>query len=314
MPITLSTIVKKHPFATFVLLAYAFSWWPWPFYLAELSPAVIVGFGPFLAAVAVLALTGGRAAVRELLARMVRWRVGWRWYAVALGLPIIIGGLAALLIILSGAPSPDAAQLAQWRLLPSLLLTYLFIPGIAGTWEEPGWRGFALPSLAARHSQLAAALLLGIIWAGWHLPLFLTNIIPGADLLYIAGSTVLFGWLYYHADSSVLIVLIFHAMNNSAGLYFPALFSRAYAEQFALLQSAVCLSIAALLIVWQWRFWSAQPGAPLHPISSTGMYNNVSPTRELRASASSSNISAVSSSGSKAGWMHSGSNIRSRRR
>lgn len=252
----LSQSLARHPLLAFVVLAYAFSWWSWPLYALDLSPAPIVGFGPFLAAMVVLGLIGGRSAVKRLLRQMVRWRVGLRWYAIALGAPIIITGLAAVLNVLLGAPPPAAEQLAQWpSLLPTFLLL-LLVPGIGGAWEEPGWRGYALPRLAAGHSQLAAALVIFFIWGGWHLPLFLTGIIPWADLLFIAGTVVLYDWVYYRADRSALIIMVFHAMNNTVGQYFPALFSGAYVSQLALLQAEVSVFFALLLLIGQWRFWT----------------------------------------------------------
>src|SRR3712207_9046457 len=84
------SVVRRHPLIAFFVLAYAFSWWPWPLYALGLSPGAIVGFGPFFAAVAVLALTGGTAGVMILLRRMVRWRVVPLWYAAALLLPVAI--------------------------------------------------------------------------------------------------------------------------------------------------------------------------------------------------------------------------------
>jgi hypothetical protein len=88
-------LVHRHPLVAFSVLAYTLSWWGWPLYAAGLSPAPVVGFGPFLAALVVLALTHGRAGVGTLLRRVVRWRVGPGWYAVALLLPVAVTGAAA---------------------------------------------------------------------------------------------------------------------------------------------------------------------------------------------------------------------------
>ena len=77
------SVVQRYPLIIFFVLAYVFSWWPWPLYALGLSPSLIVAFGPFLAAILVLALTGGKAGVVALLRRIVRWRVcgrcGMRW-------------------------------------------------------------------------------------------------------------------------------------------------------------------------------------------------------------------------------------------
>src|SRR5215203_4932541 len=80
-------LVKRHPIITFFLLAYALSWLGWPMWALGLYPNPVFGFGPFLAALLVLAITNGKSGVGGLLRRMVRWRVGLGWYAVALLLP-----------------------------------------------------------------------------------------------------------------------------------------------------------------------------------------------------------------------------------
>jgi uncharacterized protein len=255
----LLTAVDRHPIIVFIGLAYAFSWWLWPLYALDLSPATIVGFGPFLAALVVLAVTGGKPAIARLLRQIGRWRVGLRWYAMALGLPLLVSGSAALLNVLLGAPPPDAERLAQWPVMLPAFLLLLLLPGIGGAWEEPGWRGYLLPKLAAGRSQLGAALLLGVIIAGWHLPLFLTRIIPWADLLFIFGTVLIFNWVYYRSGGSLLIIMIFHAMNNAVGQYVPTLFSGRYMAQFSLLQGELCLLVALSMVIITWGFWTGRP-------------------------------------------------------
>lgn len=251
--------IKRHPFASFIFLAYAFSWWMWPLYLLDLSPAVIVGFGPFLGAILVLGLTGGRPAVKELLAQMARWRVGLRWYLIALGLPIMISGLAAGLTILSGAPVPGEQQLALWPSLFTSFLVLLIVPGIGGAWEEPGWRGYALPSLVPGRSQFGAGVVLALVIAGWHLPLFLNGIIPWVDLLFLLGTVVIFNWVYYQAGRSVLIIMIFHAMNNAASQFLLSLFSEAYGDRLASYQGILYIMTALLVLSTQRAFWTYKP-------------------------------------------------------
>ena len=135
------SMVRRYPLIAFFVLAYAFSWWPWPLYALDLIPGYIVGFGPFLAALVVLGPTRGKAGILGLLKAMVRWRVGLVWYTAALLLPVGIALCATVLNVLLGAPAPTSAELGAW---PGLLTTYfllLLIPGIGGAWEEPGWRG-----------------------------------------------------------------------------------------------------------------------------------------------------------------------------
>ena len=133
------SLVRRYPVTAFFVLACALSWWPWILYSVGLSPTPIVGVGPFLAALLVLALTEGKSGVMGLLRRMVRWRVGLQWYAVALLLPIVvILAAAALNVFLLGAQrTSSVADLGGWSSFLLLFLLSLLIPGFAGTWEEP---------------------------------------------------------------------------------------------------------------------------------------------------------------------------------
>jgi membrane protease YdiL (CAAX protease family) len=235
---------------TFFALAYALSWWPWLLYPAGLSPSPVIGCGPFLAAVVVLAYTSGRAGVGGLLRRMVRWRVEPAWYAVALLLPIAVASTAAGLNILLGAPAPAPAQLAAW---PSVLATFallILIPGIGGTWEEPGSRGYAQPELQARHSVLSATLIVAGLWAGWHLPLFLTGKIPWSDSVLIVAVSAVFTWLLNGTYGSVLIAMLFHTMMNAfGGAFIGPMFTGADFSRYSWLQAGVWSAVALLVIV-----------------------------------------------------------------
>src|SRR5919107_5199287 len=100
------SVVRRYPLIFFFVLAYAFSWWPWPLYALDLIPGYIVGFGPFLAALVVLGSTRGKAGILELLKAMARWRVGLVWYAAALLLPVAVAPGSTVVQGLLGAPHP----------------------------------------------------------------------------------------------------------------------------------------------------------------------------------------------------------------
>ena len=122
-----------------------------------------------------LAITRGKTGVVGLLRRMVRWRVGLRWYAVALLLPVAISLAAAVFNVLLGAQAPSSVELGSWMGLFSTFFLLLLVPGIGGAWEEPGWRGYALPRLQVGRSTLFASLILGVLIVVWHLPLMLVG-------------------------------------------------------------------------------------------------------------------------------------------
>jgi len=249
----LASLIRRYPLVSFFVLAYALSWWPWILYAFGLSPAPIASFGPFLAALVVLAITQGKSGIGGLLRRMVRWRVGIRWYAVALLLPVGIALAATALNVLLGAQAPSAADLGGWTGLFSTFAVVLLIPGAGGAWEEPGWRGFALPSLQAGRSALVASLILGAVWALWHLPLVVaTGQMGGWDIVIIMAWTLVLTWVYNGTGGSVLIVMMMHAMFNTVSGSFisPLAFSGADSVRQSWLLAAVWGAVAVAVVMW----------------------------------------------------------------
>jgi uncharacterized protein len=242
--------VRRRPLIAFFALAYALSWWPAILYALDLSPQPIVGFGPFLAAVVVLAITHGKTGVVTLLRRMVQWRVGPRWYAIALLLPVAIEVAAAGLNLLAGAQPPSSVELSGWTGLLPTFLFLLLVPGIGGAWEEPGWRGYALPRLQVGRSALSASL---ILWAGivvWHLPLFLVGEIHWSDILFILGFVVVFNWIFNNTGGSVLILMLMHAMNNTiSGGFISPMFSGVDSVRQGWLYAALWCAVAIVVVV-----------------------------------------------------------------
>jgi uncharacterized protein len=242
--------VKRHPLVVFFVLAYALSWWPSVLYAVDLSPQPIVGFGPFLAAIVVLAATRGKSGVVTLLRRMVRWRVSPAWYAVALLLPVVITVAATVLNVLLGAQAPSSAELGGWTNLFPTFFLLLLIPGIGGAWEEPGWRGYALPRLQAEHSALSASLTLGVLWAFWHLPLMVVGAVHWSDIVLVIAVAIVFTWVFNSASGSVLIVMLMHAMNNTiSGSFFSPMFSGADSVRQSWLLAAVWCVVAIVVVI-----------------------------------------------------------------
>jgi uncharacterized protein len=247
----LSSVVKRRPLIAFFLLSYAFSWWPWVLYAFDLLPQPIAGFGPFLAAVLVLAVTSGKSGIVRLLRRMVRWRVGLRWYAVALLLPVAITLTAAVFNVLLGARAPSAAELGGWTGLFSTFAILLLVPGLGGAWEEPGWRGYALPRLQARLSALVASLILWVGVAVWHLPLMVVGEVHWSDIVFLLGFVIVFNWVFNNANGSVLILMLMHAANNTfSGSFVGPMFSGADSATQAWLFAALWCAAAIVVVVW----------------------------------------------------------------
>jgi membrane protease YdiL (CAAX protease family) len=251
MMFRLASVVKRHPLITFFLLAYALSWWPWILYAFDLLPQPIVGFGPFLAAVLMLAITSGKTSIVRLLRRMVQWRVGLRWYAVALLLPVAITLAAAAFNVLLGAQAPSAAELGGWTGLFSTFAILLLVPGLGGAWEEPGWRGYALTRLQARRSALIASLILWVGVAVWHLPLMVVGGVHWSDIVFLLGFVIVFNWVFNNTNGSVLILMVMHAMNNTiSGSFISPMFSGADSARQAWLFAALWCAVAIVVVMW----------------------------------------------------------------
>jgi membrane protease YdiL (CAAX protease family) len=243
-------LVKRHPLTTFFILAYALSWWAWIPYAVGAFPNPVASFGPFLAAVVVLAMTEGKAGLLGLFRRMVRWRVAPGWYALALLLPPVLAAAATMLNVLLGAEPPSAAELSAWTGLFSTFAIVLLIPGVGGAWEEPGWRGYALPRLQNGRSALVASLILAALVAGWHLPLMVAGQVHYSDIVLIVAGVIVFNWVFNNAKGSVLIIMLMHAANNAAaGSFFSPMFSGADSIRQSWLLALVWGVVAVLVIV-----------------------------------------------------------------
>lgn len=225
----LADLYDRYPVATFFALALAISWTIWIPALVALPqqvqlPAVLVGgFGPLLAGAIMVRAGGGslRAWVRD----MAVWRVSARWYALALGFPVASAAVVGAYAWTLGVEFDPA-------LLPQRLGVFVgalvFTMVLAGGQEELGWRGYALPRLQAGYGALSASLAIGVVWAGWHLPLFVFENVLYADrppamyLVYVVALSVVFTWLYNASRGSVLLAVVLHAGMNNATTLIPA--------------------------------------------------------------------------------------------
>jgi membrane protease YdiL (CAAX protease family) len=287
----LRRLVARHPVAAFLVMAYTF------ICLVALPPvrthtdilpfdkpfweSLSSIFGVALPAFMVVAAAQGRAGVRDLARRSLRWRVGLRWYLVALfGVPVATLLCASVIFGLA----PLTALVEEWQLLftvvlPQLLLSIVFF-NLA---EEIGFMGFLQARWQEGYGPLKASLIVTVPFALWHLPSLMVDSGLGLAQLHIAlaylgvlailqmFARIVMMWLYNATGYSVLLVGLFHssfnattAQNGFAGEFIPE-----SASTGLLIPSAVVAVAAVLIVVLTKGRLSYRPDRTLQPTAAT---------------------------------------------
>jgi membrane protease YdiL (CAAX protease family) len=221
----LANRVRKQPVVAFYVLTFAITWGSW-FPMAAHNRGLLPvdlpllfflgGLGPGIAAYVVMRALRGKRGDAELLGPLLRWRVGVPWLLVSILLFVVIWLLASTV---SSRLDEELAVVQVWPGLVLLAVRYL----LAAVPEEVGWRGFALPALQQRFSALTSSLIIGAVWALWHLPLLVGGdpvmstypLIP--YLVYIVAESVLYTWLYNNTGGSLLLAVLAHGASNVVG-------------------------------------------------------------------------------------------------
>jgi uncharacterized protein len=261
--------VTKAPIATFFILAYLISWFFWlPLIFVGEDPGiffmllwVLGGFGPFVAAIITSKLAG---VFKDFTKLLFMWRVSFKWYLVALGLPVLIAVVAYGVFLMAGGTPPAALETPPLYLYPLLLL---FVMILGGGLEEPGWRGFALPMLLKRHNPFLASMLIGIGWAFWHLPLFFAPLSSQFNLpfewyfLNTLAFSIMFTWLFLKSNRSTVTAIVLHGGINAVFTWYPGLSnistSLGTLHYYAPITVASWLIAGLLLIVGRRQFFTS---------------------------------------------------------
>lgn len=222
------SLVRRYPAAVYFAATFAISWIG---ALAVSAPALlrngtvskttglmmfpVMLLGPCLTGIVLTGITNGKRGLRDLFSRMRRFRVGW-WYTGLLIPPLLV---LIVLFSLKTLVSPIYA--------PNGFLIGVSFGVIAGFLEEIGWMGFAFPAMClARRSESGAAVLLGLLWGCWHLPVidYLGTATPHGSylfpyfLVFVAAMTamrVLIAWVYTNTKS-VLLAQLMHASSTGS--------------------------------------------------------------------------------------------------
>jgi membrane protease YdiL (CAAX protease family) len=216
-------VLARYPLTGFFMLAFLISWLlALPSFLFEIPFKrfqTAGAYGPLLAAVIVSAVIG-RAELKSLFGRMTNLRFGLSWYLLAIFGYVLLYSLVAGL---AGAPLVQSL-FERWTLLLTLYLPALFTAYLVNPiGEETGWTGFALPHLQKRFSPWLSAVVLGVVWALWHLPAYFVPSEMGAFtpvnfiffMLISIFVRVIWTWVTNNAKSSGIVGILLHASSNA---------------------------------------------------------------------------------------------------
>jgi uncharacterized protein len=269
---SVTAFIKRHPVLTFYILAFAISWggilivvgpggYPSPERLEPQSPLVLRVMlawfaGPSLASILLTGLLYGRAGFRELLFRLLRWRVGAAWYAVALlTAPILYVAVSLGLSLVSSEFLPNILTTDDKAGLLLMGVAYGLIGG--GFLEELGWTGFAVPRLRRHYGALTAGLITGVLWGAYHFSVVFWVDSPSGTLPLAILVAQLFAWMpafrvlmvwVYDRTGSLLLVMLMHA-TTSAGMFIlmPMTITGAPLLTYLLVWGAVVWLVVAVL-------------------------------------------------------------------
>jgi len=240
---TIQAFIKKHPVITYCALTFAISWGG---ILMLIGPGGILGTkevsevqlpfvyvatlaGPSMAGILLTGFVHGRAGFRDLLSRLLKWRVGIRWYAVGLlTAPLLF---AAVLLVLSLLNPEYLPGIFISDNQASLMLSGIVVGLLVGIFEELGWTGFVVPGLRLHYGILTTGLLMGSLWGMWHFPLFSGSanaaggLPPALDLSvrlfsFLPAFRVLMVWVYERTES-LLLAMLMHVSLTASLLILP---------------------------------------------------------------------------------------------
>jgi membrane protease YdiL (CAAX protease family) len=240
---TIKAFIQKHSALTYFVLTFIFTWgcmvlavYPGRFPITDeqfekagalVYVAMLVG--PSGAGLLLTGLLDGRAGFRNLFSRLFRWRIGARWYAVALlTAPLMIITILLGLSILSPEfqPAIFTSDDKVAALLPAVAA------GIAvGLFEELGWTGFAVPRLKKRYGVLSTGLIVGFVWGAWHFPPFWKSdtfsaavplvLLLGQLFSWLPPYRILMVWVYDRTESLLVSVLMHASLMASLSTFVP---------------------------------------------------------------------------------------------
>ena len=274
---TIKMLIKRHAVLTYYIVVFTISWGG---LLILAGPGGVPGTaaqvealfpfmllllfaGPSIAGPLLTMLVDGRVGLRDLWARLLRWQVGMRWYAVALLFaPFLV--TAVLLVLSLFSPAYLFGIFNSSNKLSLLLfgIAWGLIGG--GFLEELGWTGFAVHMLRRQHSAVTTALVVGILWGVWHILIAFWSsgsLAGDASLaIFVAGFLafylgalpayrVLMVWLYDRTVSLPVAMLMHASLSASTLILQPVATGRPYLIWNLVLAVALWVVVATVAVV-----------------------------------------------------------------
>jgi membrane protease YdiL (CAAX protease family) len=275
---TIKSFVARHPAPVYFAVTFAISWGAalaaiggsggmrgtTPGSDPQFAYALIAMLaGPSVTGILLTALLYGRAGLREVRSRLLKWRLRAAWYVVALLTGPVL--MAASLLALSFTSSAFLPGIVTSDQKASILLIGLAVGLSAGVFEELGWTGFAIPTLRRRCRLFATGLIVGIWWSAWHLlpniwssraasgeldtSVYLAATAFGVFVGYLTAFRVLMVWVYEHTESVFLAMLMHASFTASLLILNPVDLSGTHLVVYSFtLAGAVWVVVAAVAI------------------------------------------------------------------
>jgi membrane protease YdiL (CAAX protease family) len=278
---TITRLLERHAVMGFYGLVFAISWGGILFIIG--GPGAIPGSGeqienltlpvllalfagPSTAGIVMTRVVSGRAGLHELLSRLLRWRLGARWYAAAvLFAPVLVTTVLLALALISPAFMPAIGAADDKATLVLFGIGWGLVGG--GLLEELGWTGFAVPMLRRQYGALTTALVVGLLWGVWHILIALwmggslaggqwTPYLLGILTFYLAALPayrVLLVWVHDRTDSLLVVMLMHASLSASTLILQPPLVGKPFVHWNLALAAALCVVIAAIVVAGGWR-------------------------------------------------------------
>jgi membrane protease YdiL (CAAX protease family) len=281
---TIKAFIKSHPLLSYFALTFAISWGGilivagGPGGISAnsqpsemLMPLMLLAMfaGPAVAGIVMTGLVYGREGFRDLFTRMTRWRVGARWYAVALlTVPLLVTTVLLALSLSSPEYLPTILTTSDKA---AFLLSGIVAGLIVGIFEEIGWTGFAIPRLLARHGVLATGIIVGVLWGAWHFPVIFwgsatsSGTLPLALYLFVLlfsvlpAYRVLMVWVYDRTESLLVAILMHTSLTASQFIIIPLSLGGVAAVTLDLVFTAVLWAVVGVVALANHGHLTRQP-------------------------------------------------------